>query len=1135
MTSNLYLWNVDSEGGWSDAANWVNADSSNAPETAAPSKTSAVEITQGTVDTLAAPITVASLVQTQTGVAPATTIDGSGNLVVSGTASFKGAIAQTGSGTTELEGATIFDDAVLTLSGGRALDNLGTFTFTGAADAVRLGDATSGGTFDNAKGAQLNLVAGAQFVDENGNLGQAAVVNAGGITLASGQDSLSAVFTNAASGVVGVGFGATLDFSPALTDAFAGSIVGAGAISFGGSAASTSNIDFEAGLKLTVANMIVDADAVVTAEGPLTYNGELTLNGGALVAGAGQSVVLGEPVKGSGQLDIAAGATLTLDGAAATGVDVSFDGGAGTLSLQAPSNFSGAVEDVGAGSTIFLKSIIAASVAISRTDDELVLSNNGQPVAHLQLSNVSPDWVVSTKAKSGGTLVEFAIPTMNVTQYVNGQGAIPPIPFEIVDTAAQISAAMADDSSRFTFVYGNLAAIEISDNLPVALTLSQLALDDPSVLALKTASGAPYQLALSGTAAQLDDDLVAIDAIGAGHIQSIAITGGGPLAVTVAQWQANAAIYERVSGGVEIQDTTANILANLGALGSGVNIVAVAPTDSAAGAYSVTDSASSLLQSLGWLETEAGAIASITDTTKGALAVSAAQFAADAAALALTVNAQGQGQTLAVAGTAARLSQELSALNADTNVVALTVSDGGKVDVSLAQYAADSRAIGLLTNGRAHVAIEDSLANLDAAVGGAFSSPAVASVVVVDSYADIVSSSPGALAPFRSKFAGYEVQDTVADFVANAASILSLSPLLGVEIVDSAGAIEQNLAALKPQARHIVSLASNDGVVDAGIQDLLNYSSLLDAVSGGFDLTLAAGDLFKNMTQVLQQAGYIDSIALLTGPLAVSVSTFAGDQTALDRIAGGVSIADTAGNLQPKLASLQADAKHIVGISLTSGAVSVSVATFEADTAALDRIGQGYSIKDAGAALSGDFADLAASDEHIDSIAVAGTGTQTINITSAEQIADANLLSKITGPYVLNVTGGASATTTGDTRGLTLVDTQKAGDDILTGGGAADTFVLLQGFGHATITDFAGYLAGASSAQDHIELSKAEFSSSVAGVSHFQTLLNDAQQVGANVVITAGADTLTLEDVALAPSASGGAALKNLAANFSFV
>jgi Ca2+-binding RTX toxin-like protein len=76
----------------------------------------------------------------------------------------------------------------------------------------------------------------------------------------------------------------------------------------------------------------------------------------------------------------------------------------------------------------------------------------------------------------------------------------------------------------------------------------------------------------------------------------------------------------------------------------------------------------------------------------------------------------------------------------------------------------------------------------------------------------------------------------------------------------------------------------------------------------------------------------------------------------------------------------------------------------------------------------------------------------------------------------------------------------RSGNDSLIGGAGTDTFVFDAGFGQDTITDF---IAGSGAGHDVIEFDQAIFAD-------FDAVLGAAANVGSNVVITAGADKITI-------------------------
>ena len=80
------------------------------------------------------------------------------------------------------------------------------------------------------------------------------------------------------------------------------------------------------------------------------------------------------------------------------------------------------------------------------------------------------------------------------------------------------------------------------------------------------------------------------------------------------------------------------------------------------------------------------------------------------------------------------------------------------------------------------------------------------------------------------------------------------------------------------------------------------------------------------------------------------------------------------------------------------------------------------------------------------------------------------------------------------------------GNDLLAGGNGADSFVFDKGFGKDRVTDFT---AGASSSHDVIDFDHAVFAD-------FNAVKAAITQVGADAVISAGADSVTLTNVSVA-------------------
>ncbi|WP_213287217.1 Ig-like domain-containing protein [Bradyrhizobium sp. sGM-13] len=106
-----------------------------------------------------------------------------------------------------------------------------------------------------------------------------------------------------------------------------------------------------------------------------------------------------------------------------------------------------------------------------------------------------------------------------------------------------------------------------------------------------------------------------------------------------------------------------------------------------------------------------------------------------------------------------------------------------------------------------------------------------------------------------------------------------------------------------------------------------------------------------------------------------------------------------------------------------------------------------------------------------------------------------------------HVVGTSGSAILGSTGSNTLKST--SGNDILVGGGQSDTFAFAANFGRDIIKDF----AASGSAQDTIQFSKTVFDS-------FASVLSHASQVGQDIVISSGSDTLTLKNTKLSALSS---------------
>ena len=256
-----------------------------------------------------------------------------------------------------------------------------------------------------------------------------------------------------------------------------------------------------------------------------------------------------------------------------------------------------------------------------------------------------------------------------------------------------------------------------------------------------------------------------------------------------------------------------------------------------------------------------------------------------------------------------------------------------------------------------------------------------------------------------------------------------------------------------------------------------------------------------NLPQLLYYDTHIVSIEPTNGKVLVSIPKFDAYKELLVKVVGGFSVSDTAAEVTGALAALSSAASHITSIATTGGIVTVSAAAFAADKAALNKIVGGFSVSDTAAHIESRFSALAADVARIHAIDLTGA-SPALSLTAAAATADASLLRKIAGDYVLDVhNANGSWTTSGHGDGLTIHDL--AGVDAITGGGTFETFVFGASFGQATITDSHAHWVGAG--HDVVELSHTEFAS--------LTAFYDDSSVANGLVSIAGphGDKLTLD------------------------
>jgi hypothetical protein len=129
------------------------------------------------------------------------------------------------------------------------------------------------------------------------------------------------------------------------------------------------------------------------------------------------------------------------------------------------------------------------------------------------------------------------------------------------------------------------------------------------------------------------------------------------------------------------------------------------------------------------------------------------------------------------------------------------------------------------------------------------------------------------------------------------------------------------------------------------------------------------------------------------------------------------------------------------------------------------------------------------------------SGSHTFTATATDAAGNVSAMSQPLDPVIPSSTPPA-ASSTGSHSGSTQVST--SGNDVLVGTDHSDTFVFAQNFGNAVIKGF----VATGAAHDTIQFSQSVFDS-------FASVLSHASQVGQDVVISTGNDTLKLTNTKL--------------------
>jgi hypothetical protein len=775
-------------------------------------------------------------------------------------------------------------------------------------------------------------------------------------------------------------------------------------------------------------------------------------------------------------------------------------------------------------------------------------STTATPPAGSSLPATDPAGTYSGPGASAPTLAQpgYYVPTAGAssetpddpgyyTPYAGATAEILALPPVISNTVSGQSTPPGRPDTPFASVTISDPNIATTDSLSIQVTGAGGTLADGAGFNGLTAS-APGVYLLSGTAAAITSELDALvftpsagsgttnftltDTTSVGTRASVANTTvtvdpNGPVAVSVATFLGNQSTLDQTAGGFSIFDTAANITANLDQLND-PNINAITISDNGQVGPSVqqltsdataigklqnlnsspvlpaiNDTAADVQAGLSTLVADATEIASIT-ASNGPVAVSTATFLADQSTLDKIVGG------FAISDTAANVAQNLDALNADTNVSSIALTDGGApiLTLSIAEALNDTRALSEIASPH-RTSLADTAADIELITS------TQASTLQADGYTSVASTS-GPVAMTIGE-ATYLSGDGIA--------------VTGAPVVVS-GTVAAMAALPTTEATTLVGQGYTLAVLDTAADTRAMSVTQINALAA------------RDVTQInASDAAVLLRVAQISGLEAggIIVSAPAGDS---------VVISDTAANLGALTASQISGLPAIGATGLVSTNANVSYTSDQ--TAAI--IQSGLSVSAAGSfTVTENFANgnysVYQNSQLIQQKSVNPDGSYDIayfnvtgqpyssyeNIynTAAARVATAqdnidgsgNLILYANGFTITSASGSKSVTIGSDTFAATPHSVETT---TVMNSKSNETFVYGAGFGQDAIT---GFLAPTTSSHDFLQFNKSMFgfSSTATQTADAKALLSNFATGTTNTTITdLQGDTLTLNGVTIA-------------------
>ncbi len=630
---------------------------------------------------------------------------------------------------------------------------------------------------------------------------------------------------------------------------------------------------------------------------------------------------------------------------------------------------------------------VVASVA-QLTSDAGVLANlynaDGTTAAHVTVSDSASNISGDLNALNSDTQVDHIIIsdngaiTVTVAQATGDATAIGelqnqnggPVSLTVQDTAAAISAALDTLNSE-----ANISSIVISDNAALTLSAGQITSDASALAKLSNLNHSGVTINVTDTAAHISANLEALQANN--DIVSITVSDNAPITVTVAQITSDAVVLSELQNAdhspvlLTVDDTAANIRANLASLNQNTDIT------------------------------------SIVISNNAVLLLTVAQLSTDAHALSIMHNANGNPYLIRVSDTAAHISAALDALSANTHVTTIVVTNSAAIVLNIAQITNDAHALSETVNSNATpyaLSVHDTAANISVSFDALNNNSHVGQIVVSDSATHEVLISAGqfasditALAELFQADGTTQAHVNVADTAANVTTALNSlvsSQADKITVTDSAtNEVRVSVAQITSDAAALLKLFDANGSTPANV-----------AVSDSASDVTAALDTLNGNSQVnkiiVSDSG--------SNEVTVSIAQISSDANALAELykADGtthatVTVNDTASNITTALNALNGNSQVDKIVVSGSNEVVINVAQLASDATALGELfnsdGTSHAnvvVNDTAAAISSAF-DALGTDGQVNKIIVSDSATNEVTLLAAQIANDTQALAEL--------------------------------------------------------------------------------------------------------------------------------------------